>query len=541
MMKTPRRVSPHSLPRTPVVELVPPHTAGVDIRRSEIRYRRLFQSAKDGILILDAATGKIIDANAFMSGLLGQELSELIGKELWEIGLLEDIAANKEAFRKLKETGYLRYDHLPVQNSNGHTTQVEFISNVYMEGDHQVAQCNVRDVTVRMMLEQQIAMQARALADQSRRKDEFLAILSHELRNPLASIRNAIHLLHPQERGSESPIQRQAHEVIERQVKHLTRLVGDLLDISRVITGRIELQVQTLDMSQVIRHAMEATQSILEKYHHRVSLTLPNEPVWVQGDPTRLEEIVVNLLSNAAKYTSETGRIDVRLERSDHQAHLHVRDSGVGIDAELLPRIFDLFTQADRTLGRSQGGLGIGLTLVQRLVELHGGTVEAFSEGLGRGSNFIVRFPVSPAPGTRPTVAAPEIVPPGTSMQILVVDDSVDTCMMLAHILRKKGHCVRTAHSGVDAIQVALAWPPEAVVLDIGLPGMDGYEVARRLRAEPSLKNIKLVAITGYGSENDIQRARKAGFDAHLLKPIELTDLDVLLATQAESQASSQP
>lgn len=507
------------------------------IRRSEIRYRRLFQTAKDGILILDANNGKIIDANAFMSGLLGQELPELLGKELWEIGLFQDIDANKEAFRQLQKTGYLRYDHLPVQNHKGETTQVEFISNVYKEGDRLVAQCNVRDVTARVMMEKRIELQAVALADQSRRKDEFLAMLSHELRNPLAPIRSAMHLLRLQERGNENPIQHQAYEVIERQVMHLTRLVSDLLEISRVVNGRIRLRTQILDMSQVVRHAVEATRTALELHRHRVSLTLPEDPVLIQGDSTRLEEIIVNLLSNATNYTGEDGRIDLSLEQAGNRTVLRIRDTGVGIAPEFLPHIFDLFTQANQTLDRSQGGLGIGLNLVQRLVELHGGTVEALSAGLGQGSEFIVSLPIAASPGVRSPESPREAELPVKGQRILVAEDNVDSCLMLAEILRLKGHFVQMAHTGTAAIQAALTWQPDAVLLDIGIPGLNGYEVAQRLRAEPTLRNIKLVAITGYGAEGDIQLAREAGFDAHLLKPIEQEDLDRLLATPKESRS----
>lgn len=502
------------------------------LRDSEMRYRRLFQTSQDGILILDAKTGKIIDANVFMSGMLGQELSELVGKELHEIGIFEDVQANKAAFAELQLNGFIRYDHLPVQKPNGETTQVEFVSNVYTEGERIVAQCNVRDISERTRMQREIKQQAEALAEESRRKDEFLAMLSHELRNPLAPIRSATHLLRLQEKGTENPIQQQAREVIERQVTNLTRLVSDLLEISRVATGRIKLRMETVDLCQIVQHALQTSRPLIDRHRHEVSLTLPTEPVWVHVDPVRLEEVTVNLLTNAAKYMDEGGHIKLGLKREDVHAVLRVSDAGIGIAAELLPHIFDLFTQADRSLNRSQGGLGIGLALVQRLVELHGGTVTANSAGLGRGSEFVARLPLAAAPDGAP--AAPEAeraAQDATGRRVLVVDDNVDACTMLAHFLRYQGYAVQTAYTGPAALQTAETWRPDVVLLDIGLPGLDGYEVARRVRAQPALAKMKLVAITGYGQESDVQLAREAGFDSHLTKPVDPMDVQKLLAT----------
>ena len=342
------------------------------LRDSELRYRRLFQSAQDGVLILDAQTGQIIDANACMSALVGQEHGELVGKQLYEIGLFHDIEANKRAFRELQENGHIRYDHLPLKNRRGETVPVEIVSNVYYEDQRPLAKCNVRDISERNRLEQQIARQAEALADESRRKDEFLAMLSHELRNPLAPIRAAMHLLKLEERGSENLSQRQVREVIERQLANLTKLISDLLEVSRVVSGRIRLQQQAVDLNQVVRHALETAQPLVEQRRHELLVNVGSEPVWASADATRLEEVFVNLLDNAAKYTDPGGRIEVWCEHAGEQNHaqVRVRDNGVGIDEKLLPQIFDLFTQADRSLDRAAGGLGIGLSLAQRLVAL---------------------------------------------------------------------------------------------------------------------------------------------------------------------------
>ena len=513
------------------------------LNASEVRYRRLFQTAKDGILILDAHTGKIIDANAFMSGLTGQELPDLLGKELYEIGVFADEASSKAAFQELKQNGYIRYEHLPVQHKNGVVTQIEVVANVYEEGHKLVAQCNIRDISARVTMEGQIKEQTQALADEARRKDEFLAMLSHELRNPLAPIRSATHLLRLQERGSENPIAREAREVIERQVANLTRLVSDLLEISRVVSGRIRLQQETVDLCQAARHALETVTPLIERKEHKVSQAICEKPLWVYADPSRLEQVIVNLLTNAAKYTDPGGRIWLSVERRHNHAELRVRDSGLGIEPEMLPRLFDLFSQADRSLDRSQGGLGIGLSLVQKLVELHIGTVEAHSEGPGKGSEFIVRLPVSHAPGEQhvppPVPAQADGTRVDEGLRALVVDDNVDACAMLARLVRLLGYGVQVAHTGPAALAAAQSWRPDVVLLDIGLPGLDGYEVARRLRANPNLKSARLIAVTGYGNEKDLQLGREAGFDAHLLKPVDHVEIERLLTSWTGASVTS--
>lgn len=505
------------------------------LRDSEVRYRRLFQSAKDGILILDANTGKIIEANAFMSGLLGMERQDIVSKELFELGMGKDIEANKEAFRELRRSGYMRHDHLPMRNKRGEEVQVEFIANTYVEDDMLVAQCNVRDISERAGLEKQIKEQAQSLANQARRKDEFLAMLSHELRNPLAPIRSAVHLLKLHERGSENPIQQQAREVIERQVTNLTRLVSDLMEVSRAITGRIRLKTQILDLGQVVRHAVDTVMPLVDQRKHKLFLQLCDDAMWVSADPTRMEEVFINLLQNASKYTNEGGRIDVECKNSPDQNHveMRVRDNGEGIDAQLLPEIFDLFTQADRTLDRSEGGLGIGLSLAHQLVALHGGTIEAKSppDGESCGSEFIVRLPLATAPDELAQPRSARIaseVPEGK--RVLVVDDNVDMVTMLAGVLRHKGYSVQSAHTGPDGVKVAHQWRPDIVLLDIGLPGLDGYEVARRLRADKATKGARIIAMTGYGQEADVLLAHEAGFDAHIVKPYDIDDLEKLMS-----------
>ncbi len=538
-------------------------------KESEVRYRRVFETAKDGILILDANTGLITDANAFMCGLTGMESEELIGKELYEIGMYKDVEENKEAFCELQRTTYLRHDHLPIQNRRGERVEVEFVANVYHEGDKLVAQCNVRDISERSRLEKELAKRNETLAAQSRGKDEFLAMLSHELRNPLAPIRAAVHLLHLQEGKAGNVIQQQAREIIERQVANLTKMVSDLMEVSRVVSGRIRLDLEPVDLKQVVAHALQTAAPLFEQRGHNVVVNLCSDSVWAQVDPTRLEEVLVNLLNNSAKYTLDGGRIEVACERHEDHALLRVKDNGVGIDTELLPHIFDLFTQADRSLARSSGGLGIGLSLAQRLVDLHGGTIKAQSRGPGQGSEFTVKLPLIPTPVGVPESdqAAPITQLPGPEVvrasgrasggaldavdpvRVLVVDDNVDLVTMLSAALRHKGYSVRSANTGPEGLRIALEWRPGIVLLDIGLPGLDGYEVARRLRADPvfavpvdevvtgaeKVVRMKLIAITGYGRDTDITLAREAGFDGHIVKPCDYEELERMMTASALS------
>ena len=359
--------------------------------------------------------------------------------------------------------------------------------------------------------------QAEALAGLHRRKDEFLAMLSHELRNPLAPIANAVQLLSLQKH--EDPLQYRARTIIERQVGHLTRLIDDLLEVSRITTGKIHLQLDRIDLNRTVALGIEATRPLMDRSHHALQASLLSQPVWVYGDSARLEQVVVNLLTNAAKYTADGGTISIALAREDEEAVLRVRDTGVGIAAELLPHIFELFTQSERSLDRSQGGLGIGLSLVQRLVIKHGGRVEVTST-LGHGSEFVVYLPMMTAHAASPksleSISAGDA---GAGLRVLVVDDNMDAAQSLGMLLEETGHDVQLAYDGPTALQSALAYRPNVVLLDIGLPGLDGYEVARKIRGDATLKDIVLVAITGYGQATDIQRSSEVGFDYHLVKP----------------------
>ena len=361
------------------------------------------------------------------------------------------------------------------------------------------------------------------LLEVNRRKDEFLAMLSHELRNPLAPIRNAIELI--RRVAPPDPKIAWAGDVMDRQVRHLTRLVEELLDVARINQGKIALQREPTELAAVIAHAVETTRPLIETRRHVLEVTLPPQPVWLQGDFSRLSQIVANLLNNAAKYTEEGGSIELRATIDAGELCLSVRDNGIGIDARLLPRVFDLFEQGEQTLDRSQGGLGIGLTLVQRLVTLHQGRVEAHSAGLGTGSEFRVFLPcLSVVEAHR----APEIDAQGVhgdGVRVLIVDDNQDAADSVAVVLSLDGHEVKTVSDGLQALACAPVYQPHVVLLDIGLPGLDGYEVARRLRQMPAMQSALLIALTGYGQQEDREMALQSGFDRHLVKPANPMDI----------------
>ncbi len=496
---------------------------------SEIRYRRLFESAKDGILILDTETGRIEDANPFMGELLSYSHESFLGKELWEIGLFSDKSANEAAVKTLQESGYIRYEHLPLETNLGLCVEVEIVANAYQEDHHNVIQCNIRDITERSRLEKQLKEQAAALADLHRRKDEFLAMLSHELRNPLAPITNAVQLLSLQKH--EDKLQQKACTIIERQVGQMTRLIDDLLEVSRITTGRIHIKQERIALNGVVERAVETTRSLMDQCGHEFTVSMSPQPIWIFADAARVEQVIINLLTNAAKYTPDRGQVTMTVEQVENEAIVRVRDSGVGITSELLPQIFELFTQAERSLDRSQGGLGIGLCLVQKLVELHGGKVEV-SSTLGQGSEFVVRLPVMLTPVTPPE-SSPEVADEtsGQSLRVLVVDDNVDAAESLGLLLEALGHEIQTAYDGLSAVEAAIKFLPNVVLLDIGLPGIDGLEVAKRLRQQPQLSGVVVVAMTGYGQEEDKRRSMEAGLNYHLVKPTDFKQVKKILAT----------
>ncbi|HVF59787.1 MAG TPA: ATP-binding protein [Thermoanaerobaculia bacterium] len=378
-----------------------------------------------------------------------------------------------------------------------------------------------------------------ALRQADRSKDEFLATLAHELRNPLAPIRNAVEILNRQ-KGTTTE-SRWALEVIDRQMEQMTRLVDDLLDVSRITRNKLELRLERIELAGLVRAAVETSRPLLGAGGHRLTVAVPPRPVFVDADPTRLAQALSNLVNNAAKYTPRGGHITVALERRGDEAAIVVRDTGIGIPEEMLPSIFEMFTQVDRSLERAQGGLGIGLTLANRLVEMHGGAIEAHSDGPGRGSEFTIRLPA--------TAEVPRALPQsdlqeeraraGAPLRILVVDDNRDAAATLALLLELTGHDVRTAHDGVEALAAASEFRPDVVLLDIGLPKLNGYEVARRIRSQPRGQGVVLIAITGWGQEEDKRQSQEAGFDQHIVKPVDPATLLKLLSTFEQTAAAS--
>lgn len=366
----------------------------------------------------------------------------------------------------------------------------------------------------------------RQLRDVDRRKDEFLATLAHELRNPLGPIRNAVELLSKMSPDA-PPAQKKAHEIILRQTRHMVRLVDDLLDVSRITQGKIALQIGPVQVQNFVHNAIETSQPLIGGRGHTLTVTMPETPAWFDGDQVRLSQVVGNLLHNAAKFTAPGGQITLAVETTAEQLMVSVGDNGIGMQADSLRSIFDLFAQEGHAADRVQDGLGIGLALVKKLVEMHHGTITAHSEGLGLGSRFEVRLPavfrtsLEPLPKVESTGGNP-------ALRILVVDDNEDAAQTLADLLTLYGHEVRTAHTGAAALLLAQAFLPQMMFLDIGLPDMDGYAVATQVRAMPALSGVRLAALTGYGREEDKQRASQAGFDDHFVKPLDFAELDSL-------------
>jgi CheY-like chemotaxis protein/two-component sensor histidine kinase len=359
--------------------------------------------------------------------------------------------------------------------------------------------------------------------DANRAKDEFLAMLGHELRNPLSALRNAVLSARFDPTRHEHAL-----EIAARGVDQLSRLVDDLLDVARITQGRIRLRKRLVPIRSVVESAVESTRQVIEDRAHALTVSLPGSDLQIDADATRLEQIVVNLISNAAKYTDPGGQILVSAGNEGGEAVIRVRDSGIGIAAEMLPRIFELFAQADRALDRSEGGLGIGLTVVEKLVALHGGSVQAFSDGPGRGAEFVVRLPGAIV--KREDAHVPVTKAPHRSVKLLVVEDNRDAAESLGMLLETLGHRAVIVPDGARALEAVAREPFDVILMDIGLPGMDGYQVAQRMRIEQNLRGAMLVALTGYGRDEDRQRAIASGFDLHLVKPIDPKSLKALLA-----------
>jgi len=374
--------------------------------------------------------------------------------------------------------------------------------------------------------EERLARQAEELAAADRRKDEFLAVLGHELRNPLAPLQNGLELLRL---GAGDPaLIRQARELMERQLRHLVRLVDDLLDVARIRSGKIVLELERVELESMVASAIELARPLIDSRKHHLTLDLPAQPTLTSADRTRLPQLIANVLNNAAKYTAEGGQITVTVSGDEREAVVSVRDTGIGMTREALQNIFELFTQAAGPSHTIQGGLGVGLSLARSIAELHGGVLLAHSDGPGKGSEFTLRLPAVAAPAGQGEMAQPVDIS-GRRRRVLVVDDNVDAAESLGTMLSYWGHDVRVVHGGHDALSALREFTPDAMILDLGMPGMDGYEVAQAIRADPRLTAIRLIALSGYGQPEDRRRTAAAGFDEHLVKPVEHQVLQVAL------------
>ena len=484
-----------------------------------------FDAVSDGVVLLDRE-GRVVQSNAAVEGILDRPWNELPGRDVHDL-LSVPRAPEESPFLRMLDTGQREATELTL---GGRWLRVTVDPIRDAGGVVKGGLCIASDVTDRRRLEEALKRRAEELAAADRRKDEFLAMLAHELRNPLAPISNALEAIRLG-RGDAAETA-EALDIAGRQVRHMARILDDLLDVSRFTRGNVPLRKAPVELTGVLRQAVETARPLIEAAGHELSTTFPGDPLWLEGDPTRLAQVVANLLNNAAKYTDRGGRIALSADREGGEAVVRVRDNGIGLSAEMLPRVFDLFAQEDRSLDRSQGGLGIGLTLVRSLVHLHGGEVSAESHGPGQGSEFVVRLPAPPvdpaSSDPREGVAAGAARP--RPLSLLVVDDSTDSARSLARVLELWGYEARVVNDGPEAVDAASAGSFDVILLDIGLPGMDGYQVAERVRARFGPGGPVLVALTGYGREEDLARSRLAGFDDHLVKPVNLDRLQAMLA-----------
>ena len=498
-------------------------------------YPRLLEAVRDYAVFLIDLEGRVASWHSGAERLLGYRPEEVIGLDAARLFTPEDVerGAHEQELKTAAEQGRAADDRWHVRKDGTNFFGSGITTPVLDSSGALRAYCKVmRDRTDWKRQEEELRNRAEALTRADQEKDEFLAVLAHELRNPLAPIFYALQVLEK----DDPALRRQAHGIVERQVQRLARMIDDLLDINRVSTGKIELRREPVTLRAIVEHAAETVRPLFESRRQAFSVSLPEEEVWIDADAARLEQVLVNLLHNSAKFTGDGGSISVRAERPDDYIIVRVTDNGTGIPSDLLPHIFDLFKQGSRSLDRPQGGLGIGLTLARQLVEMHGGSIEAHSRGAGQGSEFTIRLPVIPRaaePGALPEAAASIPVRP---LRILVVDDNEDTAEMMSMLLGMDGHDVEVAHTGPSALEAAAAHRPDVIVLDIGLPGLDGYQVAQRLRQDPAMKEVLLIAASGYGQDSDRRRSWEAGFDHHLVKPVDPGEIQRLLAEAAEGR-----
>jgi PAS domain S-box-containing protein len=487
----------------------------------------IIESSEDAI-VSKSLDGTIQTWNAAAERLFGYTAPEAIGRHISLVIPADRALEEDEIIARIRsgdrvdhfETVRLRKDGQPVHVSLT-------ISPIRDEAGHIVGASKIaRDIMDRKQAEERIYGLLGELKNADRRKDEFLAMLAHELRGPLAPVRNTLESL--KRSGSHDEPVRQAYAVMDRQLAHLVRLVDDLIDVSRITRGTISLHKAPVELASIIHHSLEASRPLVEASRHQLDVSMPSEPIHVQADAIRLAQVFSNVLNNACKYTEPGGRISLTAERVNGDVVVTITDTGAGIPTDKLGTIFELFAQVDRTLERSQGGLGLGLALAKRLVEMHRGSIEAFSNGPGTGSRFVIRLPIVAQPEQR---QVPAEVPPAAPRRILVVDDNADAASSLAMLLGMTGNETHTANDGLAAVDAAQTFHPDVILLDIGLPKLNGLEVSRRIRQQPWGQRIVMVALTGWGQEDDRRKSQEAGFNYHMVKPLDYNELMKLLAS----------
>ena len=497
------------------------------LRESQQRLQATYECAPVGIAET-SVEGKFVKVNDELCRTLGYNQDELLQRSIEDVTHPSDRPLDIDLHRQLiaGEIPFYQIEKRFVRK-DGSIVWTEIRRSAVRDAEQALySVCAVRDITERKRAQD-------ALRDADRRKDEFLAMLAHELRNPLAPIRNAIALLDRMSPPDQAL--KRATAVIQRQSEILTRLVDDLLDVAQFTQGKIKLQKERIDLITIIGRAVEVSRPMMNQRKQQLTVFLPDETVMFEGDLTRLSQVVSNLLNNASKYSEEGGQIWLTAKSDGAEMVLRIRDIGIGIPPDFLPHVFELFTQSDRSLDRSHGGLGIGLTLVRALVQMHGGTVEAHSDGLGHGSEFVVRLPVlTPTPQPAQADAAHrEVAGRAGGQRILIVDDNVDAAETMALLLQLNGHEVMFAQDGSAALALSSTFHPKVILLDIGLPGLDGYSVAQRLRKQPETRDVMLIAVTGYGQPEDRDRSKAAGFDYHLVKPVDHNAIENLIHSQS--------
>lgn len=496
------------------------------LRQSEERWRLMIDNIRDYAIFMLDVEGRVVTWNAGAERIKGYKAAEIIGQHFSNFYLSEDVARGRpqQVLEIAAREGRVEDEGWRVRKD-----RTQFWANVVITAlyDDQSTLRGFAKITRDMTAKRQI--EQLQLAD--KQKNEFLAMLAHELRNPLAPIRNGVELLKMS--TSNEPAIHETTKMMERQIVHLVRLVDDLLDVSRIVTGKIHFEKQPIDVSAFIDQAIEEVQPILDAHGHKLMLTRPARTIIIDGDMVRLAQVVSNLLSNAAKYTETPSQIWLAVESHDAEVLIRVRDQGMGISSEEISRVFDLFEQGDASRSRSGGGLGIGLTLVKRIVEMHGGSVTASSPGISMGSEFVVHLPISVKglPHANPDSCPTPTPTRQAGRRILVVDDNIDAALSVERLLKMWGHDVQTAFNGPEALEKAHTFHPQIVLLDIGMPGMSGYEVAKHLRAEREFEGMIITALTGYGQAEDRRRTRAAGFNYHLTKPPDPGALAALLVS----------